>query len=159
MYEGLYAPLPDGQAYARRIGLPWPLTPDLDTLDRIILAHQCTVPFENLQCYDEGQMPSLEIAALFEKVVVQHRGGFCFELNALLLSFLKALGYDAWGVSCCIIRGRDFIPPMLHRAILVRLGETVYYCDVGYGGPQPPGPVPLGWERTICGEQIGRAHV
>ena len=31
MYEGLYAPLPDGQAYARRIGLPWPLTPDLDT--------------------------------------------------------------------------------------------------------------------------------
>ena len=154
MYEGLYAPLPDGQAYAQRIGLPWPLTPDLDTLDRIILAHQCTVPFENLQCYDEGQMPSLEIEALFEKVVVQHRGGFCFELNALLLSFLKALGYDAWGVSCCIIRGRDFVPPMLHRAILVRLGETVYYCDVGYGGPQPPGPVPLGGERTICGERF-----
>ena len=30
----------------------------------------------------------------------------------------------------------------------------MYYCDVGYGGPQPPGPVPLGGERAICGERF-----
>ena len=42
------------RAYAERIGLPWPLRPDLETLDRIILAHQCTVPFENLEPYDQG---------------------------------------------------------------------------------------------------------
>ena len=142
MYEGLYAPLPDGQAYAQRIGLPWPLTPDLDTLDRIILAHQCTVPFENLQCYDEGQMPSLEIEALFEKVVVQHRGGFCFELNALLLSFLKALGYDAWGVSCCIIRGRDFVPPMLHRPFWSAWGRRCTTVTWDTADPSPRGRCP-----------------
>ena len=32
MYEELSAPLPDGRAYAERIGLPWPLRPDLETL-------------------------------------------------------------------------------------------------------------------------------
>ena len=154
MYEEMYAPLPDAKAYAERIGLEWPLTPDLDTLDRIILAHQCMVPFENLQCYDQGQEPSLAIETLFEKIVAQRRGGFCFELNALLLSFLKALGYDAWGISCRIVRGRDYAPPMLHRALLVRLEETVYYCDVGYGGPQPAGPVPVDGERVVFGERF-----
>ena len=38
----------------------------------------------------------------------------------------------------------DYLPPMLHRAVLARLDKQLYYCDVGYGGPQPPGPVPLG---------------
>ena len=48
MYEALYAPIPDAEAYARRIGAPWPITPDLPTLDQILYAHQRNVPFENL---------------------------------------------------------------------------------------------------------------
>ena len=152
MYEALSAPLPDVRAYAERIGLPWPLEPDLETLDRVILHHQCAVPFENLEICDLEREPSLEIAALFDKVVVRRRGGFCFELNGLLEALLRAMGYDAWSVTCRIMRGRDYFPPMLHRAVLVRLAGQRYYCDVGYGGPQPAGPVPLGGERTICGE-------
>ena len=154
MYEGLYAPLPDAGAYAARLNLTWPLRPDLPALDRIILAHQCAVPFENLDTYDLGLEPSLEIGALFEKVVERRRGGYCYELNALLCAFLQAAGWEAWSVSCRIIRGRDFIPPMLHRAVLVRLDGQMYYCDVGYGGPQPAGPIPLGGERTVCGERF-----
>lgn len=154
MYEALYAPIPDGAAYASRIGLSWPLTPDLETLDRIVLSHQCTVPFENIQCYDLQQEPSLEIPTLFDKVVREHRGGYCFELNALLESFLRAVGYDAWSVSCRIVRGKDFIPPMLHRGVLVRLDGTMYYCDVGYGGPQPSFAVPLDGRRCKNGEEF-----
>ena len=154
MYEGLYMPLPDCQAYAQRIGLSMPLAPDLETLDQIVQAHQRTVPFENLDPYDLDREPSLDMAALFEKVVQQRRGGYCFELNALLCAFLQQLGYEAWSVSCRILRGKDYIPPMLHRAVLVRLDGQVYYCDVGYGGPQPAGAVPLGGERTICGERF-----
>lgn len=152
MYEALYTPLPDGKAYAARLGLSWPLTPDLDTLDQIVLAHQCTVPFENLCCYDERRVPSLEIPALYRKVVEERRGGFCFELNALLESFLRSAGYDCWSVSVRITRGKDFVPPMLHRGVLVRLDGRLYYCDVGYGGPQPPAPIPLDGRRTVCGE-------
>lgn len=159
MYEALYTPMPDAAAYAARIGLSWPLTPDLDTLDRIVLSHQCTVPFENIICYDQGQEPSLEIPALFDKVVNQRRGGYCFELNALLESFLKAVGYDAWSVSCRIMRGKDFIPPMLHRGVLVRLDGTLYYCDVGYGGPQPSFAVPLNGRRALNGEEFWGAPV
>lgn len=152
MYEALYLPLPDCAAYAQRIGMEWPLTPDLPTLDRIVFQHQCTVPFENLEAYAQQRTPSLEIPVLYDKVVRQKRGGYCFELNALLCAFLQGAGYDAWSVSCRILRGKDFIPPMLHRGVLVRLDGKLYYCDVGYGGPQPAGAVPLGERREIRGE-------
>lgn len=152
MYEALYTPLPDCAAYAKRIGVQWPLTPDLKTLDEILFRHQCNIPFENLEAYAQGRTPSLEIPALYEKIVNQGRGGYCFELNALLCAFLQGAGYDACAVSCRILRGKDFIPPMLHRGVMVRIGEQHYYCDVGYGGPQPGGAVPLGGSRTILGE-------
>lgn len=152
MYEALYSPLPDCAAYAARIGVFWPITPDLATLDEILFRNQCAIPFENLEAYAEKRVPSLEMSALFDKVVTHRRGGYCFELNALLCAFLQGAGYDAWSVSCRILRGKDFIPPMLHRGILVRLDGQTYYCDVGYGGPQPGGAVPLGGQRTILGE-------
>ena len=153
MYEAMYAPLPDCRAYAQRIGMPWPLTPDLPTLDKIIFQHQCRVPFENMTVYDEGQEPSLDIPALFDKVVTRRRGGYCFELNAVLCAFLQGIGYNAWSITCRIVRGRDFLPPMLHRAVAVRVDGVDYYCDVGYGGPQPGGPVPLGGgDRVVAGE-------
>ena len=156
MYEAFYEPLPDGAAYAARIGLSWPLRTDLETLDAIIQAHQYTVPFENLTPYDLRQVPSLEIPALYEKVVVQRRGGYCYELNALLDAFLRAAGFQSWTVACRITRGKDFVPPMLHRAVLVRLDDGQrYYCDVGYGGPQPAGAIPLDQPaRTVRGQSF-----
>ena len=152
MYEALYAPIPDVNAYLDRLGLTAPLPVSLETLDEVLLAHQCRIPFENLQCFEEHQEPSLEIPALFDKIIVQGRGGFCFELNALLEALLQTLGFDAWSVTCRIVRGKDFIPPMLHRGVLVQLDGRRYYCDVGYGGPQPSFAVPLDGRREKNGE-------
>lgn len=152
MYEALYAPIPDLGAYLARLGLSAPLPVTLDTLDQVLLAHQCRIPFENLQCFDEQREPSLEIPALFDKIIGQGRGGFCFELNALLEGLLQSLGFDAWSVTCRIVRGKDFVPPMLHRGVLVQLDGKRYYCDVGYGGPQPSFAVPLEGRREKNGE-------
>lgn len=148
------AGIPDMAAYADRIGIELPVSPDLDTLVRIILCHQLSVPFENLLCHDEGRIPDLDIPSLFDKVVTGHRGGYCFELNALFLAFLRGCGYDAWPVSCCVLRGKTFVPPMLHRATVVRVDDRDYFADVGYGGPQPAGPVPLGGSASFCGERF-----
>ena len=160
MYEALYAPIPDVNAYLDRLGLTAPLPVSLETLDEVLLAHQCRIPFENLQCFEEHQEPSLEIPAMFDKIIVQGRGGFCFELNALLEALLQTLGFDAWSVTCRIVRGKNFIPPMLHRGVLVQLDGRRYYCDVGYGGPQPSFAVPLDGRRekngeTFWGESLG----
>ncbi len=141
MYEELYASIPDPDAYLARVGLTRPAQPDLDFLNRLVYAHQQRVIFENLDSCLYRKPVSLEIPRLYEKVVVQHRGGFCFELNALFTQLLRDLGYTAWGCMVRLLRKKDFVPPIRHRGNLVELEGRLYFCDVGYGGPMPPGAV------------------
>ena len=82
MYEELYAPLPDRAAYLERIGLrdePMPL--NAETLHKLMYAHLTHVPFENLDVLEKHMTPDLGIEALFDKIVVRRRGGYCFELG------------------------------------------------------------------------------
>ena len=144
MYEELYAPLPDSAAYLERIGLadaqPEPTLAWLEQLVRAQLTH---IPFDAMDVWGRGDCPSLAIEDLFDKIVRRHRGGYCYELNSLFCSFLKALGYDAYLVSVILVVGRDHIPPPAHCAIVCRIDGKKYFCDVGFGGPVPNGAVPF----------------
>lgn len=141
MYEELYESIPDAGAYLARLRLQPPVRADKEYLDQLIYAHQRYIVFENLDSYVYRKPVSLAIRDLYEKIIVGGRGGFCFELNALLTQLLRDLGYRAYGCMARILRNKDFIPPVLHRGILIELGERLYFCDVGYGGPMPPGAV------------------
>lgn len=154
MYEGLYKELPDVNAYLQRIGLTQQKSCDKAYLDRLVLAHQYEVPFENIDTSDYQRTVSLDTEAIFDKLVTRRRGGCCFELNALFLKLLKALGFDAWACRCRVLRGKDFFPPNSHRASLVRLPDGVYFCDVGYGGPQPAGAIKVeaDSQKTCAGQ-------
>ena len=137
MYEALYSPLPDCRAYARRIGVQWPLTPDLQTLDQILFRHQCAIPFENLEAYAQGRTPSLEIPALYDKVVVQGRGGYCFELNALLCAFPVWLGSQALYLLCFFsIRGNT-AATILGICIIALLGQVLTFLSLLLSMPAP----------------------
>ncbi|MDO4616553.1 MAG: arylamine N-acetyltransferase [Lachnospiraceae bacterium] len=139
MFEELYSPLPDREAYLNRIGAgAGPCS--LESLDELILAHQKAVPFENLDPYYTKKTLSCAIDDLFDKIVTRKRGGYCFEQNALFVSLLQSLGYSAWSSHARIIRGKDPASPILilHRVNLVALADGLYFCDVGYGGPMPP---------------------
>ncbi len=155
MFEEFYTPLPDADAYLDRIGgHREPCSPA--ALDALILAHQKAVPFENLDQYYTKQTSSCSIEDLFEKIVTRRRGGYCFEQNALFVSLLEALGYQAWSSDAKIIRGKDPSTPILilHRINLVLLDDGLYFCDVGYGGPMPSFALKVedGSRRTCNGE-------
>lgn len=133
MFEELYAPLPDAEAYLERIGLPGlPRKTDLETLDKILYAHVRAVPFENLDAWAEGEAPSLSIRHMYKKIVLRRRGGWCHELNALLQSLLTALGFEAYTVAGRVTTV-DFVVPVGHRGVVVVLDGKKYYCDVGFG--------------------------
>lgn len=136
--------IPDVSAYLRRIGIDEPaeeIKPDLKNLGRLIWAHQTHVPFENLDGSILKQAVQLDIPTLYHKIVEEKRGGYCFELNGLFARLLSDLGYTAFSVFCRIRYQVDGIVPKTHRAVIVSIGGKDYYCDVGYGGPQPAGPV------------------
>ena len=61
MYENLYAPIPDVDAYLDRLQLGSSVRTDLDFLDSLVYFHQCSIPFENLDSYVFHLPVSLEI--------------------------------------------------------------------------------------------------
>ena len=162
MYEELYEELTkeERDRYLELLGMEEPAAADLDYLDRLVFAHQCTVSFENLDPM-AGKMVSLATKDLYDKIVVRGRGGFCFEMNSIFCRLLKACGFDVYGCRARVVRNKDFAPQCLHRGTLVRLDGQLYYVDVGYGGPQPGGAVKVedGFVRTVCGQtfRIDRA--
>lgn len=142
-FAGLYDPLPDVKAYLDRIGYTDTTAPTLDCLKDLMTAQLRTVPFENLDVFHSHKEPSLEVSALFEKIVVNRRGGYCFELNGLFQKLLEAIGFSC---SCHIGRighGQRFKYPISHRVTLVEIAGERYFCDVGFGGPVPPEPAKI----------------
>ena len=147
MYEELYAPLPDSGAYLARIGLADARPePTAEWLDKLVHAQLLHIPFDDMDVWGRADCPSLAIEDLFNKIVVRHRGGYCYELNSLFCAFLKSLGFDAYMVSVCLTGGRDFVPPPAHCAVICRIGGEKYFSDVGFGGPVPDGTVKFGGE-------------
>lgn len=141
----------DPVAYLNRIGLdPATVeTPDLASLERIQRAHVTSVAFENLDIVGdpygdrEGSGVVLSTPHLYEKIVGDGRGGFCFELNGLLHWLLAELGYDVDRVPARIVGDDgDARPPANHHSNVVELDRR-YVVDVGMGTPVMRRPTPL----------------
>lgn len=124
--------------YLKRINAEYDGNPTMENLNMLIRQHQNTVPFENLSMYMKWDDIDLDSQALFNKIVVNRRGGFCFELNGAFTLLLKGLGYDAVSVMARVgLPFLGFLTPLFHRAIIVRMNGKKYICDVGMGGPKP----------------------
>ena len=137
-FEPIYAPLPDREAYLKRIGYEGAVSPDLETLNALIRAHLTHVPFENLDVYDAGADIPLDTASLFDKIVTRRRGGYCFELNALFYALLKDIGFDCYPIAVRVVRASmRRVSPLSHRATIVTIDGVRYFADVGFGGPAP----------------------
>ena len=114
MYEELFAPIPDPEAYKERIGLGGvELKADIESLNRIIASHLTHVAFENLDTWGRGVAPDIRINYLFDKIVKNKRGGWCFELNSLMNAFLHKLGFETYMVVSHVMAGREELSLMI----------------------------------------------
>ncbi|HEY2737608.1 MAG TPA: arylamine N-acetyltransferase, partial [Thermoanaerobaculia bacterium] len=122
----------DVAAYLQRIRYRGLTAPDAETLQQLHEAHLLAVPFENLSIH-RGEPIELAEEALFEKVVVRRRGGFCYELNGLFAALLRSLGFEVTMLSAGVLRANgDFSPEFDHMALLVNHEER-WLVDVGFG--------------------------
>lgn len=137
MFEEIYEPLPDVDAYLERIGYDGPRECTVEVLDKLLECQQMSVPFEDLSVYTEGKVPSLAVRDLFDKIVTRHRGGYCFEVNGGFYALLKAMGFDCWSVTCRIHEGKPYPQLPNHRATLVAFDDDCRFCDCGSGNLQP----------------------
>ncbi len=125
----------DLDGYFERIGYQGPREPTLDVLNAISLAHTSSIPFENLDVLLERPI-ALDPASLFDKLVRQRRGGYCFEQNGLLLLVLEALGFKAVPISARVRwqQPRSVTPARTHLFLRVEIDGESWLADVGIGG-------------------------
>lgn len=135
--------------YFDRIGLVMPdaIVPDSALLRELQFAHCTTIPYENLDILRKIPL-SLDEDALFDKVVVKRKGGFCFELNGLFAWLLRKLGYKVTEYAARYLRGESTVPMRRHRVMKVEATDGVWICDVGIGEVCPRYPI-----RFVEGEE------
>ena len=122
----------NANAYLERINYRGPLTPTAETLRQLHVAQLTSVPFENLSIHI-GDAIVLEDEALFEKIVMRRRGGFCYELNGLFAWLLRSLGFRVTMLAAEVMNARgEWGRPFDHMALLVTL-EDSWLVDVGFG--------------------------
>ncbi len=122
----------DVRAYLDRIGYDGPLAPTADTLRVLHRRHMLSVPFENLDI-GRGREIVLDPERFVEKVVRQHRGGFCYELNGAFASLLESLGFRVTLLSARVANDQEVLSAEFdHLALRVDL-EEAWLADVGFG--------------------------
>jgi N-hydroxyarylamine O-acetyltransferase len=155
----------DIQTYLARLQYFTPIKPDAQTLQGLHLAHMQNVPFENL---DIGRKRPILLTeeALWDKIVVQKRGGFCYELNGLFAWLLGQIGFDVTYLNARVFNGEGNLGiDFDHLALLVSLPNESgrWLADVGFGdsfhqplhfeerGEQPQGLRSYRLEQTADG--------
>ena len=78
--------------YLQRIDYKGSLKPSLKTLANLQKQHLLHIPFENLDIA-AGVPIELDINRIYKKVIMNKRGGFCYELNRLFCELLTQLGF------------------------------------------------------------------
>ena len=138
--------------YLDRLHFSRPVRPDAETLRELQIAHMMNIPFENL---DIGLKRSIQLSeeALWEKIIVNQRGGFCYEINGLFAWLLKQIGFDVTYLNARVFNRRDgnLGIDFDHLALLVKFpeGSERWLVDAGFGDSFNE---PLSFEER--GEQV-----
>lgn len=140
--------------YLKRLGMDREIPLTKESLDELVYAHQCSIPFETVSIHRGDGVPPADVDALYQKVIDKNLGGYCFELNKLFQELLESLGFDVRPVISRAVRGREGRMPINHRGCVVDLDGKLYSVDVGFGGPMPAGALLLepGEDQVIADE-------
>ncbi len=118
--------------YLCRIHYAGPTEPTYAVLRDVHRAHLLAISYENLDIH-LGRPLSLEIAAIYDKIVRRRRGGWCFEMNGLLAWALREIGFEVQLVGSTVNHGRMSSSARDdHLVLLVKL-DQMYVADAGFG--------------------------
>ncbi|EKL9950165.1 N-hydroxyarylamine O-acetyltransferase, partial [Salmonella enterica subsp. enterica serovar Anatum] len=117
--------------------------PTVEALRTLHLAHNCAIPFENLDVLLPREI-QLDETALEEKLLYARRGGYCFELNGLFERALRDIGFNVRSLLGRVILSHPAsLPPRTHRLLLVDVEDEQWIADVGFGGQTLTAPLRL----------------
>ncbi|MFC4334415.1 arylamine N-acetyltransferase family protein [Salininema proteolyticum] len=138
------ASMDDGQlrTYLDRVGLDGPVPATAEGLKRVHHAQLDSIPYENVDI-QLGVPLRLDVEGVHRKMVVERKGGFCYEQNVLLAAALRAMGFEVEYLKGAVGRAVDGDGEWFnHMPLLVGFGGRTVVADTGLGtGFRDPFPV------------------
>lgn len=128
---------------------------DFVFLSDVVTRHVATFAFSSVGCQLGEDLP-LDFESLYQRIVIQRRGGYCFEQNGLLYGVLEELGFSPMLFLARVIHNHDTHPGLTHRITMVEYEGRQYVLDVGFGFLGPRIPVPMSEIESNDGEKIFR---
>ncbi|MCT2564153.1 arylamine N-acetyltransferase family protein [Chryseobacterium herbae] len=132
--------------YLKRIQAEQPAenTGKLELLKRLHQLHPKNITFENIETFT-GEAPSLQLNAVFNKLVTLERGGYCYEQNSLFKDVLETVGFTikmhlarvVWGSKDGTGTARS------HMMLTTDIDGVKYLVDVGFGSMTLTSPIIL----------------
>lgn len=136
----------DLTTYFERIGFTGSPEPTLDCLSTLVRMHAATIPFEGIDVI-LGRGVNLAPQTVDDKMLNDHRGGYCFEHTSLMRRALDAIGFDTeQHLARVWVRGdpqTSPAPQATHTSLKVTVDGKPWLVDVGFGGFMPNEP--LAW--------------
>jgi N-hydroxyarylamine O-acetyltransferase len=134
--------------YLERIHYSREMQAGIKVLRQIHQLHPKYIPFENIDPYT-GKVPSLDLNDIFEKLVVQSRGGYCYEQNLLLHDVLKTIGFNTELQLARVLWRRDENSKTgrTHLLQTVSIEKQIYLVDCGFGIVTLTAPILLNEEK------------
>ncbi|KAF8076134.1 arylamine N-acetyltransferase 1 [Lyophyllum atratum] len=124
----------------------------LENLHLVARLYLVAFPYENtMMHYSIDHWMDISAEGLYQRMVVERRGSYCFGLNTLFFQMICGLGYRAYTGSARVNIAKDISDPPVytapsHMIIFVQLGEEsneTYFVDVGCGGSGLTRPILL----------------
>lgn len=133
----------DLDRYLDRIGHVARPSAEPDAIAALQSAHRLAIGFENLDVM-LGRPIRIDAPSVFDKIVVNGRGGYCFEQNRLFGDVLAAIGVANRPLLARVRLGlaQDVIPPRTHVCLLATIAGGEWLVDAGFGGSDLA-PLPL----------------
>jgi len=104
----------------------------IETLTALHRAHLLAIPYENLDIH-LGRRLTLDPDRIFEKLVEERRGGWCYEMNGLFGRVIQSMGFDVRYVSGAVGRAtRGDVVEGNHLVLILTL-DRPWIADVGFG--------------------------
>ncbi|MGE7866016.1 arylamine N-acetyltransferase family protein [Bacillus paramycoides] len=115
-----------------------------DDVNDIMYAMAQAVPFENLNIL-QNTFTEISKDSLHQKILLNNRGGLCYELNPTMYYFLKDSGFDVHLVSGTVYNAANSIWAVDsgHIATVLQHQNELYLIEVGFGSYLPLAPVPF----------------
>ena len=127
--------------YFEILDLPFNLK-EHDLIETMINKHISLFSFSSVNVILNKDL-SLEPNPLFERVIHQSTGGYCFEHNKIFYLALEYLGFEVRPLIARVMLNNDPENGRSHRLTLLTLNNQQYIIDVGFGVMSPRGLIAL----------------